>query len=136
MTRRRSPRPGRIPAKVRRIDWHAWRDRVDSRGSPLLTSLIADPHSWLHAVVLWVLGTVALSCGVVSVVSLGTDPPTGWELPLRLLSLALVVTALGFCVRAVRRRDPRRGIFANMLLAVAALVAAVAVAGVAEWIGT
>lgn len=134
MTRRRSPRQRRIPARVRRTDWHAWRDRVDPRGRPF--SLLDDPHSWLHAVVLCVLGVVALSCGVVGVVILGTNPQTGWELPLRLLSLVLVVTALAFCVRAVRRRDPRRGAFGNMLLAGAALVAAVAAAGVAEWIGT
>src|SRR5690606_37059721 len=110
MKRRRSPRTGRIPASVRRTDWDAWRDDVDPRGRPLLDSLRADPHSWLHAWVLYILGVVALVCGAVSVVTLGTDPPGGWELAPRLLSLALVVTALAFCVRAVRRRDPRRGI--------------------------
>lgn len=132
MEGRRSPQPARTPGGPRDSDPDAWRGHSDHRGY----SVLSDPYSWFHRRVLLVLGAVALTCGVVSVVTLGADAPGGWELALRLLSVALVATALSLCVRAVRRRDPQRGYLGHTLLAVAALVAAVAVTGVAAWIST
>lgn len=128
---RRLPEPARNPAGTQRTDVGAWRGHRD-----VPPSIFADPYGWFHRRVLAVLGSVASTCGVVNLVTLGADAPGGWELALRLLSTALVATALVFCVLAVRRRDPRRGHPGYPILAVAALIAAVAVVGLAAWTST
>lgn len=120
----RLPKPVRKPANTRSSDRDAWRGDSDQH---------VDGYSWFHRQMLLIIGGVALMCGVVSLATLGTDAPGGWDLASRLLSTALVATALILCVLAFRRRSPQRGQLGYTLLAIAALVAGVAVLGLFAW---